>query len=325
MRIQESTVSLQSQHSLQREQSFEVEISSAFRGIFAQAAAASQDDKAARAAALNEQAQQLLRDLIDAIMAAMDGKTCRKSEKDQATLPVGSSSGKPRSYDGGSRISLMASECETTRVCGRGQVKTADGRSLDFSFDTDFSRSEISRTDLLQTASVRLKDPLVLGFEGQAVDLSGQRIDFDLDADGRPEQIPGLGKGCGFLVFDQNGNGRADDGKELFGALSGDGFSDLAALDEDGNGWVDEGDSAFGRLGIWRADGYSGLGQLGIGALYTGSTEAPFTLKNDEREVLGQIRAAGVYLNENGQVGRIHQIDLAVNSVAPAKDQPEQG
>lgn len=322
MRIQESTVSLQSSHALQREQSFEIEISSAFRGIFAEAAAASQDDKAARAAALNEQAQQLLRDLIEAIMAAMDGKTCRQSEKEPATLPVGSASGRPRSYDGGSRISLSERECETTSVCGRGQVKTADGRRLDFSFNTDFSRSEFSRTDLLHTASVRLKDPLILGFDGQAVDLSGQRIDFDLDADGEPEQIPGLGKGCGFLVFDQNGNGCADNGKELFGALSGDGFADLAALDEDGNGWIDEGDSAFARLGVWRGEGYIGLGRLGIGALYTGSTEAPFTLKNDEREVLGQIRAAGVYLNENGQVGRIHQVDLAVSSVAPAEGKP---
>jgi hypothetical protein len=34
-------------------------------------------------------------------------------------------------------------------------------------------------------------------------------------------------------------------GAELFGARSGDGFAELAALDGDGNGWIDEGDAAW--------------------------------------------------------------------------------
>jgi hypothetical protein len=41
---------------------------------------------------------------------------------------------------------------------------------------------------------------------------------------GKLESIPGLGASSGFLVFDRNANGKADDGSELFGATSGNGF-----------------------------------------------------------------------------------------------------
>ena len=49
-----------------------------------------------------------------------------------------------------------------------------------------------------------------------------------------------LGSGSGFLALDKNGNGKIDDGSELFGTKSGDGFADLAEYDSDGNGWIDE-------------------------------------------------------------------------------------
>lgn len=42
------------------------------------------------------------------------------------------------------------------------------------------------------------------------------------------------------LSLDQNGNGEIDNGTELFGTKSGDGFADLARYDLDYNGWIDE-------------------------------------------------------------------------------------
>ena len=87
-----------------------------------------------------------------------------------------------------------------------------------------------------------LCDPLVFNFEGNTADITDQKFMFDLDCDGKEEEISSLGKGSGFLALDKNGDGIVNDGTELFGTKSGDGFADLAEYDEDGNGWIDEDD-----------------------------------------------------------------------------------
>ncbi len=99
-----------------------------------------------------------------------------------------------------------------------------------------------------------LCDPIVLNLDTDATTLSDQTFLFDLDADGTEDRIAALGPGSGFLALDQNGNGRLDDGNELFGTKSGNGFADLAAYDEDGNGWIDENDAVFDLLKVWYRD-----------------------------------------------------------------------
>ncbi len=82
-----------------------------------------------------------------------------------------------------------------------------------------------------------------------------------------------LKSGSGFLGLDSNNNGRIDNGKELFGTQSGDGFADLARYDSDGNGWIDEGDPVYARLKVWLkdasgADKVISLADAGVGAIY---------------------------------------------------------
>jgi hypothetical protein len=170
-----------------------------------------------------------------------------------------------------------------------------------------------------------LRDPLVLSFDGKASELTDQRQSFDLDSDGKLESIPGLASSSGFLVFDRNGNGKADNGSELFGAKTGNGFAELAGFDMDRNGWIDEGDPVFSQLAIWSGDSWSSLAGRGVGALYTGAVDAPFSLKNSANGLLGEIRAAGVYLNESGSVGSLQQVDLAVSALPDGAQQPENG
>ncbi len=103
----------------------------------------------------------------------------------------------------------------------------------------------------------------------------------------------------------------------MFGTRSGNGFADLAKLDSDGNHWLDEADAGFNALRVWQHDasGQSQLSSLrdkGVGALYLGSTETPFTLTDKENRTLAQVRASGIYLMENGAVGSLQQVDLAV-------------
>lgn len=209
-------------------------------------------------------------------------------------------------------------EVEQTRFRAEGVVVTADGREVRFSVSLEMARSyhEESRV-ALRAGDAVMKDPLVINFAGTAAQLSDQSFSLDLDGNGDLETARFVASGSGFLVFDRNGDGQVNDGSELFGPASGNGFAELAALDEDGNGWVDAGDANFARLGVWTQDaaGSRRIGSLadyGIGALFTGSVATPFALKDSANASLGQIVGTGLYLKESGAVGTMQQIDLAV-------------
>ena len=66
-------------------------------------------------------------------------------------------------------------------------------------------------------------------------------IGLRLGGDGWRRRISWMKPGDGLLAYDRNADGKANDGRELFGPQSGDGFGELAALDSDGNGAIDEG------------------------------------------------------------------------------------
>lgn len=209
-------------------------------------------------------------------------------------------------------------EMESLSVGIQGAVTTADGRAINFDLSLALSRSYYSESNLSVRAGAALKDPLVINFAGQPAQLSLNKIEFDLVAqEAGVESIHQLNAGSGYLALDRNGNGTIDDGTELFGPNSGNGFSELAQLDEDGNGWIDEADSTFAQLQIWQpnADGsqsLTGLAKLGIGALYTKGIETPFDYKTSDNQLQGQLRQTGAFLFEDGRAGSLQQIDLAV-------------
>lgn len=74
-------------------------------------------------------------------------------------------------------------------------------------------------------------DPLVINLNSSTAQVTDQKFYFDLDADGTADRISMLKSGSGFLALDKNGNGKIDDGSELFGTQSGDGFADLEEYD----------------------------------------------------------------------------------------------
>jgi len=209
-------------------------------------------------------------------------------------------------------------EAQHTQVQVEGTVKTSDGREINFALSLEMRREYLETSSVsLRAGDALLKDPLVIHFDGPAGELSDLRFDFDLDADGHLDNVAFVGAGSGFLVLDKNGNGRVDDGRELFGAISGDGFADLAALDEDGNGWIDENDRAFDQLQVWQKDA-QGQDQLrtlrdaNVGALYLGRVASPFSVRDTNNQTLAEVRSTGVYLREDGGAGALQQIDLAV-------------
>ena len=114
-------------------------------------------------------------------------------------------------------------------------------------------------------------------------------------------------------VFDRNGNGKADNGSELFGVASGNGFADLRRLDEDRNGWIDESDAAFDRLqGLGPGDLPALGGDHGVQGhvlsfewshFVTGALKYPAQTGNDK--ALAHGRAGSLYHYVLGQY-RVH-------------------
>lgn len=199
----------------------------------------------------------------------------------------------------------------------KGVVKTADGREINFNVQLSMSREFASRQDIsLRAGDAVMLDPLVFNFGGTAPKLTDEKFYFDLDTDGTAEKISFISQGSGFLALDLNNDGKINDGLELFGPQSGDGFSELAVYDGDNNGWIDENDAIYDKLRIWTKDENGNdrlfaLGQKGVGAIYLGNVQTDFYLKNNQNQLQGAISKTGIFLMENGSAGTIQHIDLA--------------
>ncbi len=208
-------------------------------------------------------------------------------------------------------------EAESTAFTAQGVVHTADGKEIHLAIDLTMSREFASQTGITLRAGDALKDPLVINLDGTAAQLGGDRMSFDLNADSQAEQVATLAPGSAFLALDKNGDGQVNNGSELFGVVSGNGFADLAQYDEDGNGWIDQGDSIFAQLRLWQpgqGDGATldSLQTAGVGAIYLGNTATPFSLNDATNAQLGATRASGLYLHEDGTAGTVQQLDLVV-------------
>jgi len=199
----------------------------------------------------------------------------------------------------------------------------ADGREIELQLDVSLSRSFVRQTKIRHTLPKNLQDPLIINLEGKMPTLSSKTFSFDIDSDGTRDQVSQLASGNLFLALDKNENGKIDNGSELFGTKSGDGFADLRIYDEDNNGWIDENDPIFHKLRVWEGKGSDSkliaLGEVGIGAIFLGNTETPFALKDETNALLGEIRSSSFVLLENGRAGLISQVDLAVNKETKAE------
>lgn len=212
----------------------------------------------------------------------------------------------------------FVNESESTTFASKGIVQTADGRNIDFNVEVSMSRAFMSRIDTLEVQDYIKTDPLVINLDTNIGSVSDQKFFFDLDSDGEEENISFAGNGSGFLALDKNGDGKINDGSELFGTSSGDGFRDLAAYDEDGNGWIDENDSVFSKLKVWTKDENGNdylidLKKADVGAIYLSNADTQFSLKDDDNHLNGEIKKTGIYLKEStGAVGTLNHIDLVV-------------
>jgi hypothetical protein len=173
---------------------------------------------------------------------------------------------------------------------------------------------EMVRTSVTSiTASIRegaaARDPLALSFTTAAPSLATGTHQVDVDNDGTAEAVAAIAPGTAYLVRDRNGNGIVDDGSELFGPATQDGFGELAALDADGSGWVDEGDAAFAQLSLWNGQegaALTSLAEAGVGALATRNIATRYAYGANT----GRLAASSIFLYEDGRAGLSGELEL---------------
>lgn len=237
-------------------------------------------------------------------------------------------------------LSYYREEQEDTTFETTGTVRTSDGRTIDFGISLSMSRSFKCAFEEVAARQYLVTDPLVINLDGGITGVSDQKFYFDLDGDGTRENISFARQGSGFLALDLNEDGMINDGSELFGTKSGNGFADLSEYDSDGNSWIDEADPVFDRLKVWvkeedGTDRLMSLKEADVGAIYLGYAATQFTLEHMARpedtpihnstraysshmDSISQaspipdafIRSHGIFLHESGKVGTVAQVDM---------------
>jgi hypothetical protein len=213
---------------------------------------------------------------------------------------------------------IVIKESEQMSFSSKGIIKNSDGNEFSFSINMQMSRQFVLENNInIKFGNAQKKDPLVLNYSDNPLQLSSYKHLFDLDSDGNSENISFLNNGSGFLALDRNNDDKINNGSELFGTKTGNGFQELSEFDKDKNDWIDENDDVFNKLQIWNKDinGNDILNSLkskNIGAIYLKSEQTPFELKNDLNELNGELKSSGVFIKNNGSAGTISQIDLFI-------------
>lgn len=213
--------------------------------------------------------------------------------------------------------SHFTKESEVTTFSTTGTAVTADGRNLSFNLDMSMSREfmEYEECSYVTQYETLLTDPLVINLDSNPVSISDKFFEFDIDNDGEKENIPRMNTTSGYLALDKNNDGIINNGSELFGSQTGDGFGELAEYDSDNNGWIDESDEIYEKLKIWikdedGKDKLITLKEADIGAIYLGKSKTQFDIKDDMNSTVGRVRSSGIYLHEDGSAGTIQQVDF---------------
>ena len=180
------------------------------------------------------------------------------------------------------------------------------------------------------------RDGYYFVFDPLALDLNGNGIEtlaadghagamFDHERNGIRTATGWVHSNDGILVYDRNGDGKINDGGEIFGdntllkngKTAAHGFEAAADLDDNGDGKLDAADSAFGKLGVWRDLNHNGISEAGeifalkdlrIKSLNLGYTQADKDLGNGNT-----LAEVGSYTDEDGNEHIMGDLRLAAD------------
>ena len=182
---------------------------------------------------------------------------------------------------------------------------------------------------LFRSAFYYQYDPLALDLNGNGIEtLAANGHDgalFDHERLGIRTATGWIHCNDGILVYDRNGDGKINDGGEIFGdntllkngKTAAHGFEAAADLDDNGDGKLDAADSAFGKLGVWRDLNHNGISEEGeifalkelrIKSLNLGYTQADKDLGNGNT-----LAEVGSYTDEDGNEHIMGDLHLAAD------------
>ena len=262
----------------------------------------------------------MVKQIVEAVLG-QEVKVVKSSDlesdtQDVSAPPPESSAGEPQGEPVTEHIHHESHyEHESLSFSAQGKVLTQDGQEISFDVQLNMSREYYKESTLTLREGGRPIDPLVINFSGSVADLTSQKFSFDLDADGTTDEISFVTPGSGFLVFDKNQDHIVQDGTELFGPTTGNGFAELAQYDDDQNGWIDENDAIYDYLSVWTKnhagkDNLLSLKEADVGAIYLAAAQTSFDYKDMALNTHGRLNQSGVYLTESGQAKLIQQLDL---------------
>ena len=187
---------------------------------------------------------------------------------------------------------------------------------LDYNYSLASEQISYSKIEMSVEA---LKDPIIVQFGSRGLgEISGQK-DFDFNQDKSLNILPVFSGDVGYLVYDKNHNNKADDGGELFGPETGQGFTELAQLDSNKNGFIDAEDQHFEQLYLWQpgndnnqAEQWLSLEEAEIQAISLSAISTPYDFYDQQGEIQAQLRQSSFAISENG-IGRgVHQVDVRI-------------
>lgn len=182
------------------------------------------------------------------------------------------------------------------------------------------------------------RDPLIIDLGNPGIELHSlaNGVNFDLDNNGFAEKTAWIGSEDGFLALDRNGNGKIDNGGELFGdqvilkdsSKSESGFEALGELDENSDAVIDKNDSQYANLRVWidanrngisEANELKALYDTGVISISLDHTEISFV---DEETGSRIAESASVKINRNGTetITEISEFWFPVNSSDTTQD-----
>ena len=174
------------------------------------------------------------------------------------------------------------------------------------------------------------ESPLIVDRDGDGFHLTNAAdgVLFDIDSDGTLDRVAWsrAGSGDAFVAIDRNGNGRIDNGSELFGnhtpvyfnrtdVTAENGFAALAFLESPINGAMVGGDNRitaadvnFARLLLWTDTNHNGISEpdelqsAGAAGLVSIGTQYVERKRRDEHGNWFRLKGESQWLNARGRV-----------------------
>jgi T1SS-143 domain-containing protein len=236
------------------------------------------------------------------------------------TLSSVTSNDDASSYDSGSASGSNDAAITAILDAGTYYVRISEYESQRYRYEA-FQNSG-GRYELQVSFTKPDGDPIILDLDHNGIALTtlDNGVSFDINADGHQDKIAWTAGTDGILAYDVDGNGKIDNGSEIFsphfaGGTYVDGLAALATLDSNHDGKIDANDEAFSKLTIWQDLNHNGISDAGELSSLADHQIASLSLDAhaSDSTINGQsILADGSYTLDDGSTG--HFVEVAFDT-----------